>query len=429
MTKRKAFSGGPVSLDRLVERCKGKLLKARMSQIAPAIEGLGYRELPDKTPCMIGNHQIITVELPDECAGTREDGGPGRRPVKLQWNYHRGILERCCGSYNCPSDEYRVQMDDNTDGLVTLHHIATHPVCMKVVDPPVQHLNPESIEDEEVSRYITAATDGGMFLADLIKTLNPEPVNVHDGKNWWTFTCVNGDGRWRIDHAGNDIDRTVIRTITRAYGEIEVRKKSAQLTDAAKFIIKKVNQSQYRKHLVHDCKIAFKDVSFRQKLDSKPNLIGCKNGVYDIDTGEFRDGRPTDYLTLSTHVNYLTEPFHERPEVGQIRAFIDDVLDDAVAKFIHKTMCMYLHGETNHTRFFIWVGCGSNGKSKLQNLYRLCLGDYAIVMPAQVVCGKQVQNGQACPELRRAQHRRLIFFSEPSTNETLASGMVKMICR
>ena len=105
MTKRKAFSGGPVSLDRLVERCKGKLLKARMSQIAPAIEGLGYKELPDKTPCMIGNHQIITVELSDECAGTHEDGGPCRRPVKLQWNYHRGILERCCGSYTCPSDE------------------------------------------------------------------------------------------------------------------------------------------------------------------------------------------------------------------------------------------------------------------------------------------------------------------------------------
>jgi hypothetical protein len=43
MTKRKAFSGGPVPVDRVVERCKGKLLKARMSQIADAIEGLGYR--------------------------------------------------------------------------------------------------------------------------------------------------------------------------------------------------------------------------------------------------------------------------------------------------------------------------------------------------------------------------------------------------
>ena len=127
------------------------------------------------------------------------------------------------------------------------------------------------------------------------------------------------------------------------------------------------------------------------------------------------------------HVNYLTSNIQDRQEYATINQFYQDVLGEEYAKFIHTTMCQYLHVDTNHARFFMWVGGGSNGKSKLQSLYRMCLGDYAITMPSTVITGKQVENGKACPELRRGQHRRLIFFSEPSTNETLASGTAKLI--
>ena len=78
--------------------------------------------------------------------------------------------------------------------------------------------------------------------------------------------------------------------------------------------MKSVNTRNFRDQLVKDCCIAFYDPYFLKKLDSKPNLIGCKNGVFDIDAGVFCDCRPTDYLTFSTNVEYLTGVIHDMPQ-------------------------------------------------------------------------------------------------------------------
>ena len=90
-----AFSGD-VDVDRLIERCRGVHLKCLVRQLGPALNALGYTKFKDKTPCMIGSHNIVTIELPDDCAGPGP-GGKCPRPVKLQWSVKRDILERGCG--------------------------------------------------------------------------------------------------------------------------------------------------------------------------------------------------------------------------------------------------------------------------------------------------------------------------------------------
>ena len=139
MTKRQNPFGSSVTIERLIERCKGMQLKTLVGQIAPALTALGYREFKDKTPCMIGSHNIVTIELCDVCPQCN-GGIPCPRPVKIQWSVNRGVLERGCGSYDCPCDEYAVQTNDNTENSVTLHHIAHHSQRRKVVEPAPQHL-------------------------------------------------------------------------------------------------------------------------------------------------------------------------------------------------------------------------------------------------------------------------------------------------
>ena len=73
MTKQQNPSGSSVTIERLIERCKGMQLTTLVGQLAPALSSLGYREFKDKTPCMIGSHNIVTVELCDECA--QSNGG------------------------------------------------------------------------------------------------------------------------------------------------------------------------------------------------------------------------------------------------------------------------------------------------------------------------------------------------------------------
>jgi phage/plasmid-associated DNA primase len=201
-------------------------------------------------------------------------------------------------------------------------------------------------------------------------------------------------------------------------------------------LIADVNKRNFRDTLVKDCAITFYDPIFLRSLNTKTHLVACKNGVYDLTAAEFRSGKPSDYLTFTTHRNFVTGMLspHEsisRPYLTIMRecaAFIKDVLvEDAVIDMMLAALCMSMHGETTLHKFFLWVGCGSNGKSKLANLFRAALGDYSITIPVTVFTQKRIEYGRACPELQRTKGRRVVFISEPSHNETLNLGIVKEV--
>ena len=73
-----------------------------------------------------------------------------------------------------------------------------------------------------------------------------------------------------------------------------------------------INKRKFREVLVRDCAITFYDPIFLKSLNTKTHLVACKNGVYDLTAAEFRSGKPSDYLTFSTHRNFVAE----RPRCG-----------------------------------------------------------------------------------------------------------------
>ena len=123
--------------------------------------------------------------------------------VKLQCSVGRGVLEKGCGSYSCPCDEYAVQTDQ--EGDITLHHIAHHNHRMRVAKPAPQHIRTDLDDDP----MIVAATEAGMKLAHMLKKLNNPMADMYDGKHWWYFKREGGNGRWHIDKAGLNVHRTV----------------------------------------------------------------------------------------------------------------------------------------------------------------------------------------------------------------------------
>ena len=53
-----------------------------------------------------------------------------------------------------------------------------------------------------------------------------------------------------------------------------------------------------------ECRKLFYDPSFYERLDENRDLIGFKNGVYDLKNMVFRQGTPDDYISFSTGINY-----------------------------------------------------------------------------------------------------------------------------
>ena len=64
------------------------------------------------------------------------------------------------------------------------------------------------------------------------------------------------------------------------------------------------------------------DPYFLDNLDNNSNLICFNNGVYDLERGTFRNGVPTDYVTLSTGYDYLTNIDKSDPTLKEIRKYM-----------------------------------------------------------------------------------------------------------
>lgn len=115
-----------------------------------------------------------------------------------------------------------------------------------------------------------------------------------------------------------------------------------------------------------------------QGWDTTPGVLGTPNGVVDMRTGELRDGRPEDRITMTTGVAY--DPTATCPRWEQ---HLLEVLEDpAVVPFLQKLFGYSLTAEgVLHLLVFL-MGTGRNGKGVTIRTAEHVLGDYAQVISA-----------------------------------------------
>jgi putative DNA primase/helicase len=116
--------------------------------------------------------------------------------------------------------------------------------------------------------------------------------------------------------------------------------------------------------------------------DTHQMLLSCPNGIVDLRTGELRDGKPEDRITMTTIVEY--DPDAQCPRWEQ---FIDEVFEGNkdLTRYIHKALGYSITANVNEQVAFFCYGSGSNGKSVLFKTIREILGDYAYDAPASLL--------------------------------------------
>ena len=169
-----------------------------------------------------------------------------------------------------------------------------------------------------------------------------------------------------------------------------------------------------------------KNNKFLFKLDNTKHLIGFDNGVYNLLENEFRDGRPEDYISLSTNIEYNDEFDWDSEEVVEVMEFISQVLpDEDVREYVLLVLASFLNGDNKYEKFFIWTGSGGNGKSKLIELFLNCLGDYGCTLPISLITQKRKSSGEANPEVARTMGRRFAVLQEPDVHSKINVGLMK----
>ena len=112
--------------------------------------------------------------------------------------------------------------------------------------------------------------------------------------------------------------------------------------------------------------------------DQDPWLLGVRDGVLDLRTGELIEPRPEQRITLQTGA-----PYNPEAECPRWLQFLDEIFlgDQELIDFVHRAVGYSLTGSTVEQCLFICYGTGANGKSTFLNVLRHVLGDYAANTP------------------------------------------------
>ena len=194
----------------------------------------------------------------------------------------------------------------------------------------------------------------------------------------------------------------------------------------------KLRDISFKEKLVKECGTMFGENAkqFLESIDANPYLIGFDNGVYDLQTDEFRDGRSEDFITFSTGYDYIDygdiEGDEIEEEVKEIYEFFEQVFPQKnVKEYILLLLSSFLGGTTRDEKFHIWTGVGGNGKSKLLELIEFALGDYACKMSHTVLTRKQGNSSNASPDIEQTKGKRLASIQETEQDDIINVGRMK----
>lgn len=140
--------------------------------------------------------------------------------------------------------------------------------------------------------------------------------------------------------------------------------------------IRRVLTMSFRSNIIKEAEEHFCVENFSSLLYKNNNLTGTNNGVLEaIDMQVvFREGKPEDYISLSTLNDYDVLLTPENSLVQKCYTWLHQAFDDVSRnQFLHLVTTSLLKGEP---RDLLLVGNGNNSISCLQRLCCEALGDY-----------------------------------------------------
>ena len=167
-----------------------------------------------------------------------------------------------------------------------------------------------------------------------------------------------------------------------------------------------------------------KNMDFVKRLDTNGYLIGFENGVYDLKTHEFRNGKQEDMITMSVGYPYSPD---KSDNYENLLKFLEDIQPNQKERdYLLTYLSTALFGNSLEL-FTILTGQGRNGKSKIIELLKMTFGDYYGSVKSQLFTRPQPDASSPDPGLLNLRRKKLVISSEPEKNQKLNSGFIKFI--
>jgi putative DNA primase/helicase len=156
--------------------------------------------------------------------------------------------------------------------------------------------------------------------------------------------------------------------------------------------------------------------------DTDPWLLGAMNGVVDLKTGQLRDGRPEDRVTMRVRVAF--DPRAQCPLWDTTVAQIFNN-DQALIQYFDCLVGYSLTGDCREEILALCWGTGANGKGTLMNTLGWMLGDYADDLPFSTL---ELHDRTGIPnDIAKIVGKRFVTSSESGEAKRLNEARVKAL--
>lgn len=187
--------------------------------------------------------------------------------------------------------------------------------------------------------------------------------------------------------------------------------------------IKKTRNQNARKNMVAGA-MHFMPV-LPEQLDRDRTIIGVKNGVLDLKTGELKPHDSKYFLTKQIPIPYIADA----PKPERWLKFLDEIFlsDKELIRYVQKAVGYSLSGSNAEQCTFFLHGTGNNGKSIFLEILRYIFGDYASNIQSETIMMQNKSGNAASSDIARLAGARLVTCSESAEGVRLNEPLIKQM--
>jgi len=182
--------------------------------------------------------------------------------------------------------------------------------------------------------------------------------------------------------------------------------------------IKRLKMTQFKKDIVE----TYREVGSNTDLcfDTKWNLIGFNNIVYDLEEEQFREYKYDDYISTTTGYDWI-EPTEE--EIVTVKKILRQIMPIPEEYDVYmQILASGLDGKFLE-KFVIFSGNGGNGKGLVDDLMLVALGNYAMIGNNSILF--ETNKTGSNPEKANIHKKRFLVFREPSEKKKFENSVIK----
>jgi len=212
-------------------------------------------------------------------------------------------------------------------------------------------------------------------------------------------------------------------------GHNKTADEAAELEKALAKRVRELHTVRRRKDILHLARAGANSLGISgDEWDADPMSLAVQNGVVDLRTGAFRDGRSGDYFKT-----FAPTPWEGIDAPCPIwEAFLDSTFagDNDLVAFKSRLLGYAITGKTTEAVLPVFWGDGRNGKTvELQAVADTLGPDFSGPLEGELLLENRFKRPSGGPssDLMYLRGKRLTWLSETNENRRLNSGKVKLL--